>query len=36
MAKNRPGMKRELVASWKFIYGDVNFRAMHLFKYPQV
>ena len=24
----------ELVASWKFIYGDVNFRAMHLFRYP--
>ena len=26
----------ELVASWKFIYGDANFRAMHLFRYPNV
>ena len=25
-----------LVASWKFIAGDVNFRAMHLFRYPEV
>jgi len=24
----------ELVASWKFIYGDVNFRALHVFRYP--
>jgi len=23
----------ELIASWRFIHGDVNFRAMHLFKY---
>ena len=36
LSKNRPGLTRELVASWKFIYGDVNFRAMHLFKYPHV
>ena len=26
----------ELIASWRFIYGDVNFRAMHLFKYSNV
>ena len=26
----------ELVASWKFIYGDVNFRALHVFRYPNV
>jgi len=25
----------QLVAGWKFIYGDVNFRAMYLFKYPE-
>ena len=36
MAKNRPGFKRELVASWRFIYGDVNFRALHIYKYPHV
>ena len=28
--------KATLVASWKFIAGDVNFRAMHLFRYPEV
>ena len=28
--------KAVLVASMKFIAGDVNFRALHLFKYPQV
>ena len=28
--------KAELLASWKFVAGDVNFRAMHLFKYPEV
>jgi len=27
--------KATLVASWKFIAGDVNFRAMHLFRYPE-
>ena len=26
----------ELIASWRFIHGDVNFRAMHLFKYSNV
>ena len=28
--------KASLVASWKFIAGDVNYRAMHLFRYPEV
>ena len=28
--------KAKLLASWKFIAGDVNFRAMHLFQYPEV
>lgn len=27
--------KASLVASWKFIAGDVNYRAMHLFRYPE-
>ena len=26
----------QLVAGWKFIYGDANFRAMYLMKYPEV
>lgn len=26
----------QLVAGWKFIYGDANFRAMYLLKYPEV
>ena len=26
----------ELTASWKFIYGDVNFRAFHMFRCPNV
>ena len=34
--KNTPDNKGVLVASWKFIAGDVNYRAMHLFKYPEV
>jgi len=25
----------QLVAGWKFIYGDANFRAMYLLKYPE-
>lgn len=36
MMKTRPGIRRELIASWKFIYGEYNFRAMHVYKYPQV
>jgi len=32
-AKTKPSC--ELVAAWRFIYGDVNFRAMYLFKYPK-
>ena len=26
----------DLLASWKLIAGDVNFRAMHLFRYKEV
>ena len=28
--------KSELYASWKFIAGDANFRAMHLFRFRDV
>ena len=33
---NNPENKAELISSWKFIAGDVSFRAMHLFKYAEV
>jgi len=29
------GNKSELLASWKFIAGDVNFRAMHLYRFKE-
>jgi hypothetical protein len=34
--KNTPENKGILMASWKFVAGDVNYRAMHLFRYPEV
>ena len=34
--KNNTEHNAELMASWKFIAGDVNYRAMHLFRYPEV
>jgi len=33
--KNNTEHNAELMASWKFIAGDVNYRAMHLFRYPE-
>lgn len=33
--KNTPENKGILMASWKFVAGDVNYRAMHLFRYPE-
>ena len=30
------GNRADLVASWKLVAGDVNFRAMHLFRYKEV
>ena len=34
--KSNKENKATLLASWKFIAGDVNYRAMHLFRYPEV
>lgn len=33
--KSNMDNKGMLIASWKFIAGDVNYRAMHLFRYPE-
>jgi len=33
--KSNKENKATLLASWKFIAGDVNYRAMHLFRYPE-